>query len=368
MRKSGFPIFIAAALTLCGCAPHINVNAPFGMRDPNANEVFYTAVAYNFDDPRMCSKISDLAVDESAPDMGVGNWRVTYEKSKCYFYLGIKMKSPELCKQIRTIVTIPHNDSEVSREACLKLVQDSNVNGYSPSPDFFTLGGFMEEMKYTEEDRWAAQYSESEFHTPVWLFYEQIKNDPSFISRVETLPSYAEPFSERMLRPANPDEMLLQMVAVDNSIVSLCERVSPNAYYYVAPIPKVRIGSTMPNSLKNICFGTIASNANKTEFCAGMSPTNHSILSNPYLTKERCEKNIRDSVRAGIRSHLRPDTFLRMKDFVTSLRKLGYSQEFVAVTAAPDWSTFYLHLIFHSDSEEKMEFLRRAESLPSFSN
>jgi hypothetical protein len=119
----------------------------------------------------------------------------------------------------------------------------------------------------------------------------------------------------------------------------------------------------MLNSLQNICFSTIASNANKTEFCAGMLPNSHSVISNPYLTKERCEKDIRDSIRAGIRSHLRPDTFLSMKDFVASLRKLGYSQQFVAATAAPDWSMFYLHLVFHSDSHEKMKFLRRAESM-----
>jgi hypothetical protein len=367
MRKPGFPILIAAVLTLSSCAPHINVNAPFDKREPNANELFYTAVAHNFVDPQMCSKISDVAVYESAPGMGGGNWKADYQKSACYFYLGSKMKSPELCNRIKTITMIPHNDSDVSRTACLDMVRSGNEYGHSPWPDVFSLGGFMDEMKYTEEDRWAARYAESPFNTPVWLFYEKIKSDPLFVSRVETLPNYTEPFSEKMFRPANQDEMLLQMVAVDNSLASLCGKLSPNAYYYIAPVPDVRVGSTMPSSLKDVCFSAIAKNTRKPELCAGMSLISHSTILNPYVTKERCEKDVRDSVRAGMTSHLGPLSFPRMADFVAVLKKLGYSQPFVVADDTPDWSIFYEHLVFRSDSQEKMEFLRRAESLPSFS-
>ncbi len=87
---------LLSVFLLSGCTPHVNLNAPFGSRPPNPHEMFFTAVAADFHDVKMCEKISGRALDERGPDMGSSDWRVNSQRSSCYFYLAITTKGRQL--------------------------------------------------------------------------------------------------------------------------------------------------------------------------------------------------------------------------------------------------------------------------------
>jgi len=78
MKSHGRRLLVTLSSLLCyGCATrHLNL-VPRGTRPPNGKERFYTVVAADFIDSKMCEKISPKAITETwGPDMGCSQWYV----------------------------------------------------------------------------------------------------------------------------------------------------------------------------------------------------------------------------------------------------------------------------------------------------
>jgi hypothetical protein len=162
--------------------------------------------------------------------MGSRDWRVNGQRSAYYFYLAIAAKDGDFCKLVKGILTVPSNQSGISKSECLEIIRKNEQFGYQPAGDFYALPEFMKELGYREEDLYEGQYLASSVSNPVYTFYASIKNSGNFQTKVHDLPSYAEPYSPGNLRPANEDEMITQMVAVEDKIPALCKKLSPNSH------------------------------------------------------------------------------------------------------------------------------------------
>ena len=356
-----------AALLLAGCSAHVNVNAPAGSRPPNEHELFYTAVAESFADPDLCKKISPNALEESGPDLGSLEWRVYQQRSACYFYAALKIKNVQLCDSVRRIITLPSNASFISRANCREIIEKKNGQfGFGPITYFRDLEKLLKEMGYRDKDRYTAEYSDHSVNDPVHRFYQSVKGTEEFKSKIAGLPSYNEVFAPDKMRPANDDEVLAQIVAVDNAEPRLCEKISPNAFVGVA-----LYGAQHKIALRNECFFSIAQNLRQAVPCAKIIAVPGGPAPWESTSRERCEANVKvlASHRDLDKYHNGPRGFPEMAQFVGELQKLGYADPMLVDEHAMDWQEFYRYMELQASRPAlKRDFLRRMESLPTYSD
>lgn len=343
------PIFLPALLAI-GCAgSHLNLNTPIGSRLPNDYERFYSAVASEFKAADLCEKISTRAIDEDPPNMSSTSWRISSRRSQCYFDAALQTKNEALCDKVTRIVTIPANASQISSAECHTMI------GRNVSLDAQLAGGFyteriLRELGYSEEDVYELQFRQKPQESPVYRFFDWTRKTELFKEKFKQLPSYDEPYSVEKLRPANDNEILTEMVAVETSAPEYCSKISPNSKGdYTA--------------LRNECFFSIAQNANSIALCARIGP-------DPYggsFSRRSCELQLSPQIRRKISMFsYGPVTFPTMARFVHALQDMGYRKPFLADTKGADWDKFYLHLMLEADSGKKQEFIKRVEALPTY--
>lgn len=366
MKNFSLVLTVAFLPFLAGCSAHVNLNAPPGARPPNEHELFYTAIAYSFADADLCKKISSKALDESGPDLGSMEWRVYKQRSACYFYAAGSSKNVHLCDSVQKIITLPSNASFVSGANCREIIEKKNGQfGFGPATYFHDLDKLLKEMGYTDGDRYAAEYSDRSVNDPVHRFYQSVKDTETFKRKVAGLPSYSEAFATEKIRPANEDEVLAQIVAVDNAEVQLCDKISPNAFMEVA-----LHGGRGELALRNECFFSIAQNLRQAAPCARIIDLPRGPTPLGSTSKDRCEANVRvlASHREMDKYHYGPRGFPEMGQFVGELQKLGYADPVLVDEQAMDWQQFYRYMEIQASPELKRDFLRRAEALPTYSD
>jgi hypothetical protein len=268
MHKGRWIFLLYSLFVLAGCAtPHLNL-IPAGNRPPNLHETFYTAVAADFGDANLCPKIYRLAVDESCgPDFACTHWRVAYERSKCFFYAALKSRNSVDCNSVKSITVLPSNKSEISKSECLKVIRDRQQFQYQPIPNPIALSKILPELGYQQRELDSIQYRDP-MNSPVHDFYDTVRHNKDFRSKVEDFPDYSEPMSEEKVRPANQYEYLMEMVAFDDRLYNLCGKISPNAYYRFPGTTGLR-GRL---SLRDECFYYVAEKAVSSRFCEEMAP------------------------------------------------------------------------------------------------
>lgn len=149
MRQVHLALVLSASFLLTGCAPHLNLNAPFESRPPNRYESFFVDVASDFGAPEVCEKISSRAVRESW-SLGSGEWDVHTTRSECYFYAAIKTKDAALCSRVRRSITLPSNEGPFSASACRQFIQENQRPAYTPFPEVYLMGALMRELGFRE--------------------------------------------------------------------------------------------------------------------------------------------------------------------------------------------------------------------------
>ena len=334
----------------------MNLNTPFGSRPPNEHELFYTAVAANLS--KLCEKISKRALVENGPNLTSTEWQVSYERSECYYYAAFKTKDESLCDSVNKVITLPSNASDISGSACHEVIHNHRVRSDEPTLPYSSIGSLLKEMRYKDEDRYAAEYAENPINSSIGHFYETIWNTEAFKVKVRNLPSYDEPYSAEKLRPANGDEILTAQLAAGDSIPELCAKISPNSYKQGPTGLRWNVPLTLRLALRNSCWFDVAQNTRNSSFCRKMEPL-------PPSQKD-CESQLKIQARDKSLAFQYSATFSTMKTFADELRKLGYAEPFIIDEKTMDWSRFYLYVLFSAPQETKMEFLRRAANLPSF--
>lgn len=372
-KRSCLTVVLFALIALPGCAtPHVDLTWPGGKRPPNSRELFYTAVAADFGDIAMCPKIYSRAINESCgPDMACSDWSVSYETSECYFYGALKSGNLRYCDSVESISVLPSNKSNISRSECVQAIHralNHQYYSYQPMPDYYELGSMMEGMGYHITDIYALEYSFSRYNNPVHRFYQKVRGTNDFKRNVEALPSYAEPFSEEKLRPANGDELLMQMAALEYGQPALCARISPDSYYY--PLSRdIRVPGAK-SSLRDICFYSSAEKVKSLSLCQEVSLLGRSSITKKGWDRQSCDNMIRIEKLRNLNMD-GPDAvvnFTTMGAFVAELQKMGYVYPFLPEPGTPnsEWSDFYRMLEFDAGGQTRAEFLKRAEALPTF--
>jgi len=366
--KCDFLVVTFAVVSLVrGCEPPLKTNGPAHSRPPNEHELFYTAVGANFGDSKICDKISKRALNEEGPDLGNTDWRVTFERSECYFYAALNTKNAELCDSVEEVITTPPNGATISRLECREVVQRNQNYGYEPSPNYYTVADFMKELGYTDEDFYAAEFARNSTNNSIYRFYETIRDTDEFKAKVWSLASYDEPYSKDRLRPANEDEILTQMFAVENSLPDFCAKVSPNSYVE-GPIG-LRWYSPVPQkvALRNACVFAVSQNNHQGALCAKILRFEANAIGAFSTTEEACDMQLKIQEKDENWRHYYPPLYFQtMAPFLHVLQSLGYPTPFLSNDKAVDWSEFYRFLWFEAPLDQQQEFLRRAEALPSF--
>lgn len=194
-----FPIF--------GPLIQVKLNAPDrSTRPSNYHEAFYTQIAGSFGDSNMCEKISPRAIHEVLPSFDI-KYRVSFQRSECYFDAALRRKDKTLCDLVKRVVTLPLNSSDVSASECQRLLKNSGSSNsgnarFSPTPFFDPSANIMHEMGYLDEDYFDAVRTRRVapgFKPGVadWgQFYGYLMYGASpdqqkdFLRRAESLPSY----------------------------------------------------------------------------------------------------------------------------------------------------------------------------------
>jgi hypothetical protein len=199
MRSCCAALVFLLVLLASACTPHLNLNPPFHARQPNPHERFYTAVAANFGDSKMCEKISKRALDEDAPTLSSTEWKAILQKSECYFYVAMSTKDTKLCDSVSQIFMLPANRADMSEAHCRELLRKNQHYIDEPSPDYSWLGDFMKEMGYREDDVFAAipaLIGSKEDIWPGFYTYVQVQAKPNqkqeFTKRAEALPAFTD--------------------------------------------------------------------------------------------------------------------------------------------------------------------------------
>ena len=180
----------------------VKLNAPdWSTRPSNYHEAFYTQIAGSFGDSNVCEKISPRAVNEELPSLET-KYRVTFQRSECYFDAALKRKDKALCDLVTRIVTLPPNASEVSGSQCRRLLKNSGNSRFAPTPYFAPSASIMQEMGYRDQDYFEALTkhqvpASTKVGVADWgQFYSYLMFGASpdqqqdFLRRAERLPSY----------------------------------------------------------------------------------------------------------------------------------------------------------------------------------
>jgi len=334
-----------------------------GTRPYNPHEQFYTTVASDFGEPKLCRKIYPGAVDEHRPDFGTTEWRVAYKQSECYFYVALATKNPTYCDSIEPITIPQGNHSEINKALCTETIRSRSNFQYQPSA-FHILDQMMTEMGYVADDALNLLYMQSSTNNPVSRFYRTINQSPQLRSKIEALPDYSEPPSEEKVRAAKEDELITELVALDYHLPALCRKLSPNAYFEIV----FRQGPVGRFSLRNECFHSSAQYAHSPELCGEMTPKAALSIARNGIGMEDCQKEAATMrLHGNLGDHGSP-LFFNARSFVNTLRKLGYENPVKSEGPFPNWADVYLYLVFYAGPNEKREFLRRVEALPDFTN
>ena len=117
------------------------------IREPNAFELAYTAIALDTDMHELCAKISPVA--ESRFLFNSPGTRIYRERSRCYLYVAVNSLNPHLCREVIEARAWFHDGSYFSRRNCEQLVAKGRPFNFTVSFDHALI---LKEMGYDEAE------------------------------------------------------------------------------------------------------------------------------------------------------------------------------------------------------------------------
>lgn len=291
------------------------------------------------------------------------SWDVSYARSTCYFYAALTAGNPKYCDSVKGITVIPSNESIISKSSCLDSVIGPGQPGYKPFPgDYAFLSKVMQKMGYEPDGVINIEYAVSPSESPIHAYYDAIRSTPEFRKKVEMLPDYARSTPAGGVQPANGDEILMHMVAIDDHIPSLCRKISPNAY------GRSPAGEDPPTRflLRDECFFENAKYTGSEALCRAILPhIGPSVLSGG-ITREECERAVGNQrLRYANLRRESPPLFATGLDFAKTLEKVGYRAPILSELPPGQWLRVFTEFKIAAPKTRE-EFLARVQSLPTF--
>jgi hypothetical protein len=115
--------------------------AAAGLRPPTALEVFFSAVALDFEDSRFCDRVPPEAHATASFSARVD--RAVLERSECYRRLAIRLRRPELCERVELPGSTATDDGTYSAAGCAAAIASGGSwrrDGWLPAAaDFIAI-------------------------------------------------------------------------------------------------------------------------------------------------------------------------------------------------------------------------------------
>ena len=136
-------------------APEVTVDpdvraAAAGLRPPTALEVFFSAVALDFADSRLCDRVQPEAYTAASFSARVDG--AVLARSECYRRLAIRLRRPELCERVELPGSTAADDGTYSSAGCVNDIAGGGSwrrDGWLPATaDFIAI---MRRLGYDRE-------------------------------------------------------------------------------------------------------------------------------------------------------------------------------------------------------------------------
>jgi hypothetical protein len=138
------------------------------------------------------------------------------------------MHDKSLCDRVVAVKTPTLDGGKLNKADCLARGRAGTV--VTPDPDRMEpFVALTQSLGYGDRDVVESEYDENPENSATHAAYERLRDDPAFLQRLQSAPSYQQPRSDSATHSAYPIEFLHQMVAVERGDAALCAKVSPNA-------------------------------------------------------------------------------------------------------------------------------------------
>jgi hypothetical protein len=288
-------------------------------------------------------------------------YQITTLQSSCYRSLADEMHDKSLCDRVVAVRTPTLDGSKLDKAGCLARGGAGTV----AVPDLDRMEPFvalMQSLGYGDRDVVESEYDENPQNSTTYAAYERLRDDPAFLQRLQSAPSYQQPRSDSDTRSAYPIEFLYQMVAVERGDAALCAKVSPSATFVDA--------SEKPALLQSRCYLHVAFNTRQAALCDPLPRAGSSRLINEiYDSYERCREAVAVYSRPTFKSgtHYGPNAFPHAADFPAALQAIGYPAAFTStLVPKPPLSIYWdfvSRLQYRATNADRAEFVRRVIAL-----
>lgn len=326
---------------------------------PTDRDNFFHVVAVNFNAPELCGRINPRA-DGGGGALAPAGYQITSLQSSCYRILADAMKDPSLCDRVVAVKTSTFDGSKMDKADCLA----GRGSGAIVTPDPNAMEPFVALMRtvgYGDREVLESEYQENPENSSTFDAYSRLRDDPEFLQRLQSAPSYEEPRSDSDTRTAHPVEFLYQMVAVERGDAAFCAKVSPNATF---------VYSDKRALLRSACYLHLAFNTRQAALCdplprAGSSP----LINEKYDSYEHCREIVAVYSRPTFKSdtHYAPSPFSQAGDFPVALQAVGYPIDYTSTLVPNPPSSSYWEFVsrlrFEGTEADRAEFVRRVIAL-----
>jgi hypothetical protein len=159
----------------------------------------------------------------------------------------------------------------------------------------------MQNLGYGDRDVVESEYDENPVNSATYAAYERLRDDPVFLQRLLSAPSYQQPRSDSDTRSAYPIEFLYQMVAGDRGDAALARRCRRTRHSSC----RSRAGAPSVTMLFEPCLHHGA------KFCDPLPRAGSSrFINEVYDSYERCRESGPPS-RSTAKSNTRAETHFR---------------------------------------------------------
>ncbi|MBI4063397.1 MAG: hypothetical protein HY401_03760 [Elusimicrobia bacterium] len=304
--------------------------------------------------------------------LGGQGTQIRYPRSVCYDNFAQKSGIKSFCKHVKEAKHLFLDGSYYSEKNCMK-------SDHAPMEPMGPVGGELVRIfKYFGYDQksMTTTFQSKEQRNALAQAVAQLRkdlvktlNDQKFLAQLSRHASYEEKMSPRRQRLPNANERLFELAAFRNNSVTLCEKISPNA---VIKFPE-RGRSDYFHFPRTECIYSIAYNTSQPQLCSKIVNTGQ------LLTPQFCKKEIEHVMKLYEEKFDRPkrmsylDRYLSDENarnqIVSALNQLGYAIAPPKPKPVDDdsfFASYWLHLRFEAEAEEKLRFVQRVERLASF--
>jgi hypothetical protein len=355
-RTTRARIFLLLALTAFAIAALVYSPMPdyARMRPPNPHETFFQYVAFEFDAPALCEKLSPSAVIPGGIFIAP-----SYARSACYAKIARRYNQPALCWRAHRLGAIALIEEQVSPVACwwqvIRDAPDRRISTYMPSPT--DLNSVFAAMGYHADELYRENI------TPPLLnpkdTYRQLAKAPDLIARIARLTT-----TSTAITPAQR-AMLFDLAAHASGDPSWCTKIPADQLDPGA----VRNAHGPSLFALDRCVLEVATNTRRPDFCR-LIPERAGDFPAPMSRRSVCQQQAsrpRDKYYYGANP---PDSYDEATRIITML---GYPMPDVHDLPATEIASAYYYFIWQmardnsaAASAARAKFLARVSALPGY--